>query len=448
MKTKYTFIDLFAGLSGIRIGFEQAACNLDVETQCALTSEIKPTAIEALKNRYPNEKVDYNIYDVHADMIPEGIDVLLGGFPCQPFSAAGKGLGFLDTRGTLFFEIERIIHEFTERGQKPGGFILENVEGLMKHGGIVKGSPYGKTLTTIVKKLDLAGYNVEVLLLDSADFGLAQSRKRIYILGVDKAKGRIDVNNLPHSYKKFGAIKETGLPTDRGAFAKKLLKHYKPEEIEGKYIKDKRGGTRNIHSWDLELRGKVTKEQKDFLNLLLKERRKKKWAQIIGIDWMDGMPLTLQQIQTFYDAPKLQEMLDDLVKKGYLVFEHPKKKIIIREGGNIGSRREQDTTKPKGYNIVTGKLSFEYSQFLDSNGICPTLVAMDMSRVGVVDGDGVRHLSISEGLKLFGYEDYDLSYLENRKNGHEIAFDLLGNSVCVPVIKVIADRLLRKLIGD
>lgn len=448
VKEKYTFIDLFAGLSGIRIGFEQAASDLGVKTQCALTSEIKPAAIEALKNRYPNEKVDYNIYDVHADMIPEGIDVLLGGFPCQPFSAAGKGLGFLDTRGTLFFEIERIIHEFTQRGQKPAGFILENVEGLMKHGGEVKGSPYGKTLTTIVTKLELAGYNVEVLLLDSADFGLAQSRKRVYILGIDKTRGKIDVKDLPHSSKKFGEVKESGLPTDNGDFAKALLKHYKPEEIEGKYIKDKRGGSRNIHSWDLELRGKVTKKQKELLNILLKERRKKKWAQIIGIDWMDGMPLTLEQIQMFYNDIRLPEMLDDLVKKGYLTFEHPKKKILIEANGNIGYRREPDATKPKGYNIVTGKLSFEYSQFLDSNDITPTLVAMDMSRVGVVDGDGIRHLSISEGLKLFGYEDYDLNYLENRKDGHEIAFDLLGNSVCVPVIKVISDRLLRKLIAN
>ena len=72
----------------------------------------------------------------------------------------------------------------------------------------------------------------------------------------------------------------------------------------------------------------------------------------------------------------------------------------------------------------------------------------DGHAVGVVDGDGIRHLSISEGLKLFGYEDYDLNYLENRKDGHEIAFDLLGNSVCVPVIKVISDRLLRKLIAN
>lgn len=442
------FIDLFAGLSGIRIGFEQAAADLRVPTECVLTSEIKPAAIEALQHRYPNEKVDYNIYDVHAEMIPEGIDVLLGGFPCQPFSAAGKGLGFLDTRGTLFFEIERLIQEFIEKDQKPGGFILENVEGLMKHGGMQEGSPYGKTLTTIVKKLEMAGYNVNVLLLDSVDFGLPQSRKRVYIIGIDKEKGNVDLKNLPHSSKLFADIKEVGLPTDKGKFAKTLLKHYKPEELEGKYIKDKRGGSRNIHSWDLEIRGKVTQEQKVFLNILLKERRKKKWAEIIGIDWMDGMPLTLEQIRTFYQAPDLQEMLDDLVEKGYLVYEHPKKKVIIEEGDNIGSRRMQDLTKPKGYNIVTGKLSFEYSQFLDPEGIAPTMVAMDMSRIGVVDGKGVRHLSITEGLKLFGYEDYDLAYLEHRKNGRDIAFDLLGNSVCVPVIKVLADRLIRKLNED
>lgn len=439
------FIDLFAGLSGIRIGFEQAAKDLGVQTKCVLTSEIKPSAIEALKHRYPDEKVDHNIYDVHADMIPEGVDIILGGFPCQPFSAAGKGLGFLDTRGTLFFEIERIIKEFTDKKHKPKGFILENVEGLMKHGGVIKGEKYGKTLSTIVKKLELAGYNVEVLLLNASDFGVAQNRKRVYILGVDKTIGRIDVSNLPNSSQLFGDIKEHGLPLDTSSFAKNLLKHYKTKQLEGKCIKDKRGGARNIHSWDLELRGEVTMEQKKLLNELLKERRKKKWASIIGVDWMDGMPLTLEQIKTFYTKEGLQSMLDDLVNKGYLVFEHPKKKVIIRKGSIVGSRREPDVSKPKGYNIVTGKLSFSYSQFLDSKSIAPTLVAMDMSRVGVVDGKGVRHLSINEGLKLFGYNDFDLSYLEKRKNGSAIAFDLLGNSVCVPVIKILSDRLLKTI---
>lgn len=89
------FIDLFAGLSGIRIGFENAARELGVQTKCLLTAEIKPAAIEALKHRYPDEKVDYNIYDVKAQMFNDSLDIVLGGFPCQPFSAAGNGLGFL-----------------------------------------------------------------------------------------------------------------------------------------------------------------------------------------------------------------------------------------------------------------------------------------------------------------------------------------------------------------
>lgn len=70
---------------------------------------------------------------------------------------------------------------------------------------------------------------------------------------------------------------------------------------------------------------------------------------------------------------------------------------------------------------------------------------MDMERIGVIDGDGIRNLTISEGLKLFGYDNYDLSYLDTQKNGRKKAFDLLGNSVCVPVIKALALRLLETL---
>ena len=301
-------------------------------------------------------------------------------------------------------------------------------------------------MSTIVKKLRIAGYNVDVLLLDASDFGLPQARKRVYIIGIDKEIGHVNLNDLPKSKKTFGDIQEHGLQLDESDYAANILSRYQPKKLVGKCIKDKRGGARNIHSWDLGLRGEVSKEEKKFLDLLLKERRKKKWAPEIGIDWMDGMPLTENQIKTFYDSNNLHDMLESLVERGYLVYEHPKKKIIIKRGTITSSRREPDTTKPKGYNIVTGKLSFKYSQFLDPKSIAPTMVAMDMERIGVVDGKGIRHLSINEGLKLFGYDNYDLSYLEARKNGKSIAFDLLGNSVCVPVIKIIADRLIRAIL--
>lgn len=441
----YNFIDLFAGLSGIRIGFEKAAETLGVSAKCVLTSEIKSAAIEALKHRYPDEKCDYNIYEVTADLLPDGADIILGGFPCQAFSAAGRGLGFLDTRGTLFFEIERIIHELTLRKMKPKGFILENVEGLVGHGGRDTGQKYGKTLSTILKKLEFAGYNVSVAVLDASNFGVPQKRKRVYIVGVDSKFGKVNLNNLPNSSLLVKDVIESGKRTDNSEFARFLVSNIGISNLPGKCIKDKRGGSSNIHSWDIESKGSVTVQQKELLNLLLKERRKKKWASIIGIDWMDGMALTLEQISTFYSAPNLQEMLDDLVEKGYLVFEHPKKKIILSDGTNFASQRVYDTSKPKGYNIVTGKLSFKYSLILDPNGYAPTLVAMDMERVGVIDGDGIRHLTINEGLKLFGYDDYDLSYLETQKNGRKKAFDLLGNSVCVPVIKALAVRLLETL---
>lgn len=135
-------------------------------------------------------------------------------------------------------------------------------------------------------------------------------------------------------------------------FTKKLLAHYEIEELYGKAIKDKRGGENNIHSWDIELKGAVTSEQKELLELLLRQRRNKKWADIIGIDWMDGMPLTAEMIKTFYPHENLESMLNDLVEKGYLVYEYTKKRV--------GNRRVKDETLEKGYNIVTGKLSFEF----------------------------------------------------------------------------------------
>ena len=201
---------------------------------------------------------------------------------------------------------------------------------------------------------------------------------------------------------------------------------------------DKRGGDSNIHSWDLEIKGPVSRNQKKLLDTILTERRKKKWAKIIGIDWMDGMPLTLEQIQSFYNDSNLEAMLEDLTQKGYLKFEYPKK--LIREKnakGVITTRRDYDTSKPKGYNIVAGKLSFEINKIMSPNEIAPTLVAMDMQKLYVGDNGGLRRLTLREGLRLCGYPD-DIKFNVSEKDG----FDLLGNTVVVPVIKAVADRLL------
>jgi len=161
---------------------------------------------------------------------------------------------------------------------------------------------------------------------------------------------------------------------------------------------------------------------------------------------MDGMPLTTEQIRAFYDVPNLQELLDDLTEKKYLTLEHPKQQYTRKdEEGHEYTERLPDETKPKGYNIVTGKLSFEISKILHPNDPCNTLVAMDMSTNGVIDGEGLRHVTLREGLRFFGYPDtYSLEDFESPKKIDD-GYDLIGNSVCVPVIKAVALRLLDRI---
>jgi DNA (cytosine-5)-methyltransferase 1 len=415
---KIKFIDLFAGLGGTRIGFQQACDELGIESKCVFTSEIKPYAVEIYRHNFGSDEIHGDITQIDAKEIPN-FDFLLGGFPCQAFSVAGNRKGFEDTRGTLFFDVARVIKE-----KKPKGFLLENVEGLVTH-------DKGRTLETIINVLDGLGYNVDWKVLDSSDFGVAQRRKRIYIIGRYKKKISLDGFNKKTSV--LADILEKGLPPLETKFTKKLLELYRPSDLEGKSIKDKRGGSTNIHSWDLELKGKISKDQKELLNCLLLQRRKKVWAEIKGIKWMDGMPLTLSEIHSFYAfLPKksLKVMLDDLVEKKYLSFEHPKDLI---ENGT----REYSTGIEKGYNIVTGKLSFELNKILDRCHIAPTIVATEADRYGVIDGGKIRRLSEKECLRLFGYPDW---YSSNIKHSH--LYDLVGNTVVVPVIKEVALKLI------
>lgn len=166
-------IDLFAGIGGIRLGFTEAAKELGVNVECCYTSEIDKFACKTYKKNYPKDdhEVLNDITKIKEKEIP-GFDVLLAGFPCQAFSIAGKRGGFEDTRGTLFFDVARLIKE-----KKPKAFLLENVKGLVNH-------QRGKTLETILNVLqnDL-GYKVQYQILNAKNFGVPQNRERIYIVG-------------------------------------------------------------------------------------------------------------------------------------------------------------------------------------------------------------------------------------------------------------------------
>ncbi len=414
-------------MGGIRKGLELALAERGLQSVCVFTSEIKPAAIKILKQNHPEDEIYGDITTVPTADIPD-FDILCAGFPCQAFSYAGKRLGFADTRGTLFFEVERIL-----RDKRPAGFILENVEGLLTH-------DHGNTLGTMLARLNAMDYKVSYNVLNSRDFGVAQERKRIYIVG--NLNEKADLITFIPKKAVLGDILEKGKPVSDTPFVRNLLSRYSVEELCGKAIKDKRGGKNNLHSWDLETKGPTSVEERALLNAMLTERRKKKWAEQYGIEWMDGMALTEDMIRSFCDMPDLRETLDGLVRKGYLAHEHPKRQV--RETSANGTpvlRREQDPSLPKGYNIVAGKLSFEIAKILSPKELAPTLVAMDMQKLYVVDGKGLRRLTLREGLRLFGYPE-DFKFDISEKEG----YDLLGNTVVVPVIKAVAGKLLDKIL--
>ena len=162
----FTFIDLFAGIGGIRIPFQELG------GKCVFTSEWDKFAQKTYRVNF-GEEPEGDITQIDADSIPD-FDVLLGGFPCQPFSQAGLKKGFSDTRGTLFFEIERILKE-----KRPKAFLLENVKQL-------RGHDKGRTLNVILEHLDALNYYVKYEVLRAGDFGVPQNRERIYIVGISK----------------------------------------------------------------------------------------------------------------------------------------------------------------------------------------------------------------------------------------------------------------------
>jgi len=438
---KIKYIDLFAGIGGFRIGFQKACESKRITANCVFTSEIKESAKEIYQNNFRLNSIDGDITKINVEEIPD-FDVLLAGFPCQAFSSAGKRKGFDDTRGTLFFDILRII-----KHHNPRGFILENVEGLIKHDLQNKGDQIGRTLSIILKSLRALGYNVDWELLNALDFGTPQSRKRVFIVGSKKSS--IPLNNFKIKKSELRDVLEERIVSDELKITKSLLKRFNIKDLYGKAIKDRRGGKNNIHSWDIDLKGKTTKDQKLLLNELLKSRRNKKWAELKGIAWTDGMPLTTKEIQSFCKIKNIKKNLSDLVHKGYLSLDYPTDlKIEIVKGRTIKKRFKREDL-PKGYNIVTGKLSFEISNILDPDGFTPTIVATDANKLAVFDNNNLRRLTNRELARLFGFPEKFI-FDSNNKNG----FDLFGNSISVNVVTEVSKRFIdyeflnKKIEGD
>lgn len=413
---KVRFADFFAGTGGIRLGFEQALAKFGIDGECVKSVEINPDACKTYEMNFGvNPQGDIR----EVEELPP-VDVILSGFPCQAFSYAGLQKGFADTRGTLFFEVERLLRKY-----KPQVCFLENVRGLTTH-------DKGRTFRTILERLRDIGYHVEYRLVNASSHGVPQNRTRIYIVCVRDVAPQIAIESDvgaadSHKFKcgqltLFGKKLKPKLVKDiledspdekydvSEEYRKSLEKVVGGDltKLHGVRLIDTRHGN-SIHSWEIGRKGACSKAEIEFMNLLVSNRRKHEFGT-----HQDGKPLSVEQIRTFYKKSDLDSILDSLLDKGYIKHE---------KDGKI--------------NLVCGNMSFEVFKFLDPDSVSITLTSSDCNRLGVYHNGRVRRLTPRECALIQGYPS---TYKIHPKD--ECAYKQFGNAVCVPVIQEIFVDLL------
>jgi DNA (cytosine-5)-methyltransferase 1 len=213
--TSLRFIDLFAGIGGIRLALQSAGGH------CVFSSEWDPAAARRYE-RYFGESPHGDIRSIDERDVPPH-DILAGGLPCQAFSVLGSQKGFRDTRGTLFFEVERIL-----KHRRPRALLLENVRNLVHHN-------RGLTLRVIQTQLDVLGYTVEHRVLNALDFGLPQKRERVIIVGY---RGKVpfrwpEANAVPRS---LAEILEPDDAVDSAHFVSEQVRASVQRRLTGKKV--------------------------------------------------------------------------------------------------------------------------------------------------------------------------------------------------------------------
>lgn len=412
------YIDLCCGIGGFRVALENfQKKNTNFKFKCVLSADIKDDAIKTYNLNFNenNKKTDIlNINEI------ENFQLLCAGFPCQPFSSAGNKQGFEDDRGGIIFKIIDICKKY-----RPSFVILENVSNLI----ILEN---GKPLKRICDEFTNIGYFVSYKKLSATDFGVPQNRERVFI--VCSLENNIDLDKIDYvnpTNKLNSIIDYTAKYSDiEPQFANKILELHSHTPLFGYKMQDKRGGKNNIHSWDIGVNGYLTIPERNLMNNIMTERRKKHWAEKKKIVWMDGMPLTLDEISTFTDSVNLKQMLDNLVLKKYLRFEKPK--------NLVSGKRVYDEMGESGYNICKGKLSFPITNILDPNSTSPTLTATDSNKLAVIiDDKFIRKLNDNELKLLCGFP---LSY--NLPDGVN-KYDLFGNMVIPNVVEGVLNCIFK-----
>ena len=219
------YLSLFSGIGGFELGIQ----NSNIEMECIGFSEIDKYAKSVYIRHFPQHKDLGDATKIRTEDLPD-FDLLVGGFPCQAFSVAGKRRGFGDTRGTLFFEIARILKD-----KRPRYFLLENVRGLLSHN-------KGETFQTILEVLSDLGYVVQWTLLNSADFQVPQRRERVFIEGYIREECGGEVLSVRRNCRKDSpAVSKTYYGTRQGRV------HYPDEHMNTLGCHGHNGGGESSH---------------------------------------------------------------------------------------------------------------------------------------------------------------------------------------------------------
>ena len=308
---RFTFIDLFAGIGGFKMALSANG------GKCVGFSEVNKDAINAYCENY-NIKPGSNFGDITKIKELPHHDILTGGVPCQSWSIAGKNLGFDDDRGQLWNDTIYLLNQ-----AKPKSFIFENVKGLV--------DPRNKkALSYILERIKEAGYFASYHVINSHDYGVAQNRVRIYLIGF-REKEFFEKFRLPKPIdKKITLADILGIEIEKRSNSEPIQKDLFGNPIVGKQMSlsskngfndyflfnDLRNGHSTIHSWDIT---ETTERQKEICLLLLKNRRKSQFGPL------DGNPLSLkqfQQLDSTITAKDLQSLVDlEILKKVDYRFE-------------------------------------------------------------------------------------------------------------------------------
>ena len=473
----FSFIDLFAGIGGFRLALES------VGGHCLGFSEIAPDAINTYCANF-NETEDGNFGDITKIKDLPRHDFMTAGVPCQSWSIAGKNLGFDDDRGQLWNDTLYLLNKV-----RPKAFIFENVKGLS--------DPRNqKALEYILARIKQAGYHAQKFVLNAYDYGVPQTRVRIYIIGFRDEKflkrlqlpkpfpGEVRLNDVLDS--------EITMACEDGPETRPRWSLSCNEKGFNDYFlfNDLRNGPTTIHSWDII---DTTDREKHICYLLLRNRRKSDYGAL------DGNPLSLQHFQEL-DATITRDELETLVWKHILKpveylyeIEHadetdnPDEKFILSLGkynllnvDNLKVNREvkkrkidvhevlEELTRRGVIRCVETRYDFKNTKistglagvnriFLPSSKIYPTLVASDTNdfvATEPIDADTIeefreefmehvyrprnyRRITKSEACRIQGFPD---NYLLPPTRPRWMK--LIGNSVAVPVIKVLANAVV------